>query len=132
MLAIDKRTVFLVDAVGAVLSAVFLGLVLPKLHHLVGMPVPILHALSLLALLFATYSACCFAFADHTNPFWLRLIITTNLAYCALTLVLVGVFFHQLTALGVAYFVAEMIVIVALVSVEKRVLRALRSRTPEE
>lgn len=84
-----------------------------------------LYGLSVLALVFATYSLCCYALADHSNPRWLRLICSTNLCYCALTLVLVAVYHRQLNWLGMAYFFAEMMVILALVWLEKRLLATL-------
>lgn len=113
---------------GALLSAIFLGFVLPTIPSYVGMPEAVLRALAGLALMLALYSLSCYRFADHSQPRWLRLVMGCNLAYCALTAGLVVIHWEQLTALGVAYFVIEMLIIVTLVAVEGRVSRRAGSK----
>lgn len=119
---LNPRTVFLLDGLGAVVSATCLGLILPRIQPRVGMPSPIIHTLALVAAFLASYSLACCAFADCTNPRWLRLIISFNLAYCLLTLVLVATLFSQLTWLELGYFGAESLVILALVWLERACL----------
>lgn len=124
-MVLDKRTIFLLDGVGALVSGVFLGLVLPSLQPLVGMPVGALRALALVAVVFSVYSLSCFAFVDHGQPGWLRLLSTCNLIYCAVTLGLVVWYRDQLTLLGFLYFGAEAAIVVALVWLERRILAKL-------
>lgn len=116
-LSISK--LFLIDGIGALVSAFFLGIVLVKLETLIGMPVNTLYLLASLALLFAGYSLSCY-FSKSSNQLLLRIISVINCCYCILTLSLVIVHFQGLTLLGIAYFALEMLVIISLVRIEWR------------
>lgn len=96
--------------------------VLYTLEDYFGMPRTMLVLLSTIALAFATYSLCCYYFAgNHWRPF-LYAISVANVLYCCLTGALVVRLYSQLTALGVAYFVIEIILVLGLVAVERRAL----------
>lgn len=112
------------DAVGALLSAVLLGAVLTQLESVFGMPKDILYKLALVACFFAVYSyACSRLVGDNWKPF-LFIIISANLLYCFVTATCVYISFDSLSGLGIIYFVLEMLVIIALVSIEIKVARA--------
>ena len=126
---IDGRTIFLLDGVGAVISTLLLALALPALRPVLGMPHAFLWPLAGIAALFAAYSFTCFRLADHADPRFLRAIAVANGLYCVLTLILVGVAWSEVSALGVAYFVGEALVIGALVVFEWRLAdRVARGR----
>jgi hypothetical protein len=120
----EPSRLFLVDGVGAAVSALFLGVVMTALEEYVGMPRSVLVLLALVALALSVYSIRC----SYRLPVeWrrcLRIISTANLAYSGVTAGLVVAFWARLTALGVTYFVLEILVITALVVVERRVLAA--------
>ncbi|WP_420583044.1 hypothetical protein [Reichenbachiella sp.] len=117
-LDLNPKNVFLLDACGAVVSAAMLGLVLTTLESMIGMPSPVLHKLAIAACVFAMYSFLCFwRKPDNWRPF-LRAIALANFCYCIYTIILVNSHYDALTALGVSYFVAELIVIFALVTFE--------------
>ncbi len=122
---VDQKTIFLVDGLGALLSVVMLGMVLPTFPSYIGMPIPVLYWLAGLAFLLAITSLGCYKFADSTNPSWLRLISTANLAYCALTLCLLVLYYEVMTKLGVFYFVAESLIVIGLALWERKILRRL-------
>ena len=69
---ITLRTLFLLDAAGACLSAALLGLLLPRFQTLIGLPVPQLYWLALGACVLAVYSGSCFLFAAFARPFQMR------------------------------------------------------------
>jgi hypothetical protein len=113
----------LVDGVGASVSAVFLGIMLPAFNERIGLSLPILFVLGGLALLFAVYSLTCFFTSAPYRPY-LLLIIIANTLYSILTLTLV--FFNSsLTVLGLLYFTFELIILVMLIYFEIRVLRKI-------
>lgn len=118
---INRRTIFLVDAAGAALSVVLLGIVVPACHQWIGMPLKTLRVLALLPALFVVYDLACYFYADLSRPIWLRLIMAANLGYCVLTLVLMGVHSEHLKPLGVLYFIAEQPVILALVAFQYKI-----------
>jgi hypothetical protein len=120
---VTLKRAFLVDGVGAAVSAGFLGIVLPALQERIGMPTPVLYGLAGVAALFAVNALCAHRFAGDHAAVWLRGIVAANLAYCALTGSLVAWHFTTLEPLGLAYFLGEMAVLVVLVRWEGKALR---------
>jgi hypothetical protein len=120
------KTLFLVDALGAVATAFSLFVVLRNYYTCFGMPEYILTYLSIIAISFCMYStACFFLLKDNWTPF-LRAISIANLIYCMLTMALLYIYFQELTTLGLAYFTIEILIILALVYVEWSVASAVR------
>ena len=125
------RILFLVDSVGALLTTLSLFVVLRTFHELIGMPVSVLTYLSILSAFFCLYSAACFLFLKRYWVPFIWIIGTANLLYCVLTLGLVLVYYSQLSGLGVAYFLGEMMIVCILVYIEFRVAKAKKKRTSE-
>lgn len=117
------RRLFLIDGLGALLTASLLAFVLVPLERYFGMPVRVLYPLAAVAGLFALYSLLCYARFPANWQLYLRGIAVANLSYCVLTAVLVVYFWQQLTVLGVLYFVGEMGVVSGLVAVEVGIYR---------
>ncbi|MEP2024852.1 MAG: hypothetical protein ABJH98_13260 [Reichenbachiella sp.] len=115
---LSPKKLFLIDACGAIVSAVMLGLVLTRLEPMIGMPSSVLQFLASIACVFAVYS---FFFFWQTPANWrlyLRAIALANLSYCLLTIYLVVKLYDQITLLGMTYFMAELIVLLALIVFE--------------
>lgn len=55
-MSLTLKQLFFIDGVGAVVSALMLGTILPAVNSYIGMPVLVLHYLGLLACVFAIYS----------------------------------------------------------------------------
>lgn len=125
MPGLNEKSIFLLDGVGALVSALFLSLVLAPLQRWVGMPIRVLYALALWAGLYAVYSLACHRFADHGDPRWLRWVMRGNLLYCCATLLCVVRYSSELSAWGYAYFLSEMVVIAGLVGIERGVVAKL-------
>jgi len=118
---LPARTLFLIDGFGAMLSAFMLGFVLMNNQPLIGMPVEELQILASIPCLFAMYSfAGRFIIKGRVEPY-LKWIAIANLMYCLTTAGLVLLFFTELTALGIAYFVLEMAIVVYLARAELKV-----------
>ena len=127
-LTTHPRKVFLIDGIGAAISAVFLGILLISFQEYIGMPECILIFLSFIAAIFAVYSFSCFLFIKQKSPLFLRIIACSNLIYCLLTGGMVVYFQDQLTPLGFCYFLAEIGLILGLVFLEFKVLKQYLSR----
>ena len=121
-LKIYPKRIFLVDSLGALFTAFLLFVVLKSYDECFGMPKNILNYLSAIALLYFFYSFACYTLTIKHWAKFLRIIITANLFYVLLTLSLIIYYLKQLTILGITYFVLEIIVIIALVSIEIRIL----------
>lgn len=117
-ISIAPKHLFLFDSLGALLSAILLGVILPSLQPFFGMPYNVLYGLAALAGLFAVYSFWNYRwFKENWRPY-LRGIAIVNLLYCGLTAALVIYFRQELTKWGFLYFLLEMVVIFVLVMFE--------------
>jgi hypothetical protein len=109
---------FFIDGVGAVVSTLMLGIILPGINSHIGMPVLVLHYLGLLACVFAIYSFSNILIIKPPQSRNLSFIAIINLIYCCLTAALVLYNFNSLTLIGVGYFVAEILILIGLAYVE--------------
>ena len=126
-LVIDKLTVrpkilFLIDGIGAFLTAFFLAVILSKFEPIFGMPQTILYCLSIIAFIYAIYSLCCSVFISNKWRPFLLVIAVANTMYCFVTIGAVYANYPDLTKLGLMYFVLELFVICCLVFIELKVI----------
>ncbi|WMX15982.1 MULTISPECIES: hypothetical protein [unclassified Aureispira] len=112
---LQPKTLFLIDGFGALLSAFLLGVVLVRFEPIVGMPVSTLYLLAFLPCLFALYDLICYLKVKKQVLLFLKGIATANLLYCILSTCLVVHHYAQLTALGLVYFIMELIIVLILV-----------------
>ncbi|WP_035757521.1 hypothetical protein [Hugenholtzia roseola] len=120
-LSSNPKKLFLIDSIGALTTASLLFAVLRNLNEYFGMPEKILTYLSIIAACFFIYSTICF-FVIKTNwIIFIKGISIANLLYCISTISLVVFYHHQLTTLGMAYFLGEIAIICGLVYVELNV-----------
>ena len=120
-LAKRPKTLFLIDSVGALLTALFLFVILRNFSPYIGMPKRVLNLLWPIAACFFFYSATCFLFLKEKWVFFIRIIIFANSLYCLLTLMILFMHYKQLTNLGLAYFSAEIAIIGGLIYIELQV-----------
>ncbi len=115
------KQIFLVDAIGALLSCVLLGFILVTLERYVGMPVKTLQYLAIIAFSFSLFSIGNHFYPGIRSKRNLKVIAVLNLLYCLLTLALVLKNFELLKPLGLVYFLGEIVLIVFLARLELRV-----------
>lgn len=122
------KTIFLVDGLGALVTASLLFLVLMKFQEYFGMPPGILSILSIIALTFAVYSIFCFLFLTMNWGIFLKAIMIANLLYCCMTMGLVIYYHSVLTTIGLTYFLAEISIIAGLVFVELQTFKLINQK----
>lgn len=120
-MGLPSKNLFLIDGLGALLSAFLLGIVLVYFESSFGMPRAGLYFLSGIACILATFSLTNYFLIKETRKLYLKLIGYANLLYCCLTLALTLYFYHEITVLGVIYFLGELSIIVTLAAVELRI-----------
>lgn len=120
---IKIHNIFIIDACGALATASILAVFYFFLSDYIGLPGDILMILSMVALCFAIFSSLAHRVSEHKRIKLLRVIIAANLSYCVATLLLVLMNFKDLPILGIVYFMGEIIVILFLVNIERKVLR---------
>ncbi len=117
-LATHPKRLFLIDGLGAFLTAFMLGVVLSNFESSFGMPLKTLDFLSFLAGIFCLYSFCCYFFVSGNWRPFLKAIAVANTLYCCITLGLVFYYYQNLTLLGIVYFLGEIGIVMGLVVVE--------------
>ncbi|MFN8396226.1 MAG: hypothetical protein U0176_16465 [Bacteroidia bacterium] len=118
------RRFLLIDGIGAMVSYVCLAWILPAIQGRIGMPMDALEWLSLPPAVFAAYSLGCFLLSGDR---WRGLLIgvaVANLGYCCLSVGFLAMESGNLTALGWAYFVGEILIVAGLAILELRVAKS--------
>lgn len=111
----SPERIFLVDGLGAALTATMLGVVLPAFVGFFGMPTTVLYPLTGVAACYAIYSFSCHFLKPQRWQLFLRGIASLNLIYCCVSLALMVIFWDSLSVWGVAYFASEKLIILQLV-----------------
>mgnify|MGYP006266252333 CR=1 FL=1 len=116
---------FLVDGIGAIITALMLGVILPHFQPTFGMPRDIMHFLSGIASAFALGSLIFHFFVKKNQGPLLRIVALCNTIYCMITLGLLINYREVVTGWGFAYFLGEIGVVLVLVRLEWNTARKL-------
>lgn len=122
MLFSPKKT-FLLDAIGAVLSTLLLGVVLVHFESYIGMPLNVLYPLAAVAGVFAVYSFSCYFFLKTNWKPYMRNIAIANSIYCLASIILVIIHFDLLTTLGIIYFISEFLILILIILTEFKTIK---------
>ena len=117
-LTLNPRILFLIDGIGALLSAFLLGVILTRFESIFGMPRKALYVLSFLPCLFAVYDFICYSQIAKKWRLYLKVIAIANLVYCCISIGFVFLHFQQLTYLGFLYFFFELAIVIILAYIE--------------
>lgn len=105
------RRLFLIDAVGAAVTALLLWQLIGRFPQLFGVPLFWIRWLSRIAIVYSTYSLLCYIIRPGFAGKFLKIIATANIIYCAIILLMIVTNFNSLSALAIAYFIVEIGVI---------------------
>jgi hypothetical protein len=125
-LSLMPKKLFLIDSLGALVTAFFLFIVLKDFNEYFGMPITILNYLSSIAACLCIYSITCFVIIKKNWIPFIRIISTANILYCILTIGLIILYQSQLTIFGKAYFLGEIAIILGLVYIELNVATSIK------
>lgn len=125
---LNTKKLLLIDAIGALLSALLLTVVLTRFESAFGMPKKVSYLLGLIAFIFAAYSLLSYVLTRTIWKAYLRIIAFSNLVYCCVTIGVVIYFKNELTSLGFIYFLAEIGIIVILANFELNVSSKIISK----
>jgi len=114
------KNIFLIDAGGALLSAFFLGVLLPKYQHFFGIPLNALHVLASIPILFVIYDIACYFLVSKNLAIFIRTIALLNILYSIISLTFAFIHYHQVTTFGWIYIIVEITIILTLASIEIR------------
>lgn len=115
------KLLFLIDSIGAFLTALLLFVILKNLTYYFGMPKTNITLLFSIAACFCLYSAICFLFLKGKWKLFIKIISFANLLYSLLTLGFLFANYNQITNLDLTYFLLEIVIISAIVYIELNV-----------
>lgn len=128
-LKLNPKVIFLIDGIGALITCISLFVISFFAQEYFGMPKSVLYSLGFLVAFYTIYSLSCYFFLfdklENSVSKWqsfLKVIIVANSLYCVLMTFLLTQFNQNLTILGLAYFSFEIIVIIALVILEAKLV----------
>jgi hypothetical protein len=119
----NPKAFFRIDGIGAIISAVLLGLVLVEFEVLLGIPKNTLYFLALLPCLFALYDFYCYVRIDKKTKLFLKGIALMNVLYCFLSIGLAFYHRNSVTHWGWVYIIVESIIVVSLAIVEFKIAK---------
>lgn len=123
----NARSLFIIDGIGALLSAFLLGIVLVKYEWYFGIPKNTLYLLASIPCVFAFYDFYCYFMVEKKLNLYVKGIAVANILYCCLSIGFA--FYHaaSLTTLGWSYIVVEIVVVLFLVRIELNVANKKRN-----
>ncbi len=114
----NPRQVFVLDFIGACVTAFITGYVLVKFEFEFGMPRLLVIPMALMASLMAVYSLLCSLFIKKRFGPFLLIIAFFNFLFCAISWWLVYSFSYLITPLGYAHYVLESAVVFLVIYIE--------------
>ena len=114
---------FLIDGIGAFVSAIMLGVILPLVQPLIGIPVYALYILATFPVIFSIIDFYCLYRKPQPLTKYLKIIAICNILYCYLSCALAYYHRASITDLGWVYLVVEVFIVGALAIVELRYAR---------
>lgn len=123
--SVSPKKLFILDGLGALLSAFLLGVVLVQLESYFGIPRNTLYFLAFLPCLFVVYDLFCYWRVEQNIGFFLKVIAAINVMYCCLSLGLAFYHMERITILGWGYILIEILIVLAVAILEWRVGGAL-------
>jgi hypothetical protein len=117
----NPKRLFIIDGLGAIVSAFFLGIVLVKLDKFFGIPTSALYFLAALPCLFAIYDFFSYIKSGNNIGLFLKGIAITNLLYCCLSIGLAIYHIDVITYLAWLYIIIEVMIVSTIAFIELRV-----------
>lgn len=117
------KNLFLIDGIGALVSAILLGVFLVKFEHLFGIPTRTLYLLAAIPCFFVLYDLYSYLKIDKRVSLFLKIIAYANILYCILSLVLAICHMDKITILGWIYIIGEVLIILGIALFEIKVAR---------
>jgi hypothetical protein len=105
---------FLIDGIGAAISALLLILIIAPFESFFGFPSEGAIYLAILPMVFCLYSLTCHFLKPKYWSIFLKCIAIGNILYCVFTITMAIYFFQQISIFGIIYFLNEKFIIIPL------------------
>ncbi|MDY7396672.1 hypothetical protein UMM65_15590 [Aureibaculum sp. 2210JD6-5] len=117
----NPKKLFLIDGLGAILSAFLLGVVLVKWKIYFGFPTSTLYFLASFPIIFALYDFYCYLKGNDVQGQFLKGIGVMNLFYCCISIGFAFNHYRTITNLGWTYILIEVLIVASLAILELKV-----------
>jgi tryptophan-rich sensory protein len=117
---IGLKQLFLIDAVGAILSSTIL-FIIGQFEEVFGMPRQFASIMALFAFGLFIYSISSHLFIKANHLPYVGIVIVLNLLYSIISLIIIVTHINSLTNLGLLYFILELIVLTLLIILEYKI-----------
>ena len=114
------RQLFLIDGVGALVSAIMWGAVFAQFETITGFPTNTCYFLSVFPLLFIVFDFASYQWAKNLSMN-LRIIAMLNLGYALLSMIMLFMHVETITFFGYAYLFLELAIVLLLAGIECKV-----------
>lgn len=118
MQSISIKKLFLIDSIGALVTALLTGFILPVFTTEMGIAEIPLRLLSAIAFCYSIYSILCYISQAAHNGRFLTVIAIMNILYAAFSIALLALHSNSVTILGWLYFSGEALILFTLAYVE--------------
>lgn len=108
------KLLFLVDGLGALLTALLLALVLVKLEWFFGIPSSMLYILAVMPIFYMIFDYYCYNKVNLNISKYLKTIASLNLLYCFVSIAFSLFHYQDLRLWGWLYIIGEITIIVSL------------------
>jgi hypothetical protein len=125
---LTPRKLLLIDGIGALVSALLLGVLLVRYHLHIGLPVSTLYLLAGIALLIAFFSLSNYFFNTKATGLVIAYIGFLNIGYCIFTLIVINQPMGRLSIVGWIYFLIEISIIIMLAILEIKAAKRYNNR----
>lgn len=113
-----RQHIFLLDGAGALISGILLLCLIAPHPEWFGMPAQMARGLALPAFLLAGFGLGATLSRIAETKTALRWLAISNSFYCIATIIVLLLQRHQMTGIGIAYFIGELCIIGALIRIE--------------
>lgn len=125
---LEPRQLFLIDGLGAILSAILLGVILVRFERIFGIPASTLYFLAILPIFFAIYDFLSYRKDTIKIGRLLKGIANMNLLYCCLSIGFAIYHTNTLTILGWTYILVEISIVIPLAIIELQIANRLKQK----
>lgn len=112
----NPKQVFLADALGALCTSLILAIILPRVHHVLGLEKSTLYFLASLALVFLVYSASMYLIRPRNWALFMKIIAMANFSYCVITWILL--LSAKASGWAYLYFTGETLIVAVIARTE--------------
>lgn len=124
----QPKKLLLLDAMGAFITATFIGVVMRNHIDIFGLPPQEAVVMTFIAYSFFCFSGICYLLVQNKQYKYIYIIASANSLYILLSFFIFLNHFKDLTPFGIVYLISEIVTIILLVTLEFSVAKKLQKK----